>query len=86
MYSVVFVFGVQPSDSVIHMHMVYLLFFRFFGHRGYCIRSSRVPCAEIQVLLDYLLYIYLFLCIHYPDFLIYPSPFPLLLCNPTFVF
>ena len=37
-------FGVQQSDLVIHIHVIYS-FFRFLSHIGYYRILSRVPCA-----------------------------------------
>ena len=38
-----------------HIHTAYLIFFGFYCHRGYCRRLNKVPCADHQVLPEYLL-------------------------------
>ena len=39
-------FGVQQSESVLHIHVATLFFFlRFFSHIGYYRVLSGVPCA-----------------------------------------
>ena len=56
-YNVVLVSGVQQSESVIHIHISTLFFFRLFSHIGHYRVLSRVPCAIQQVLISYLFYI-----------------------------
>ena len=38
-----------------HIHTAYLILFGFCCHRGYCRRLSKVPCADHEVLPEYLL-------------------------------
>ena len=40
-----------------HIHTAYLTFYGFYCHRGYCRRLSTVPCADREVLPEYLLQI-----------------------------
>ena len=42
-YNVVFISGIQQSESVIHIYIFTLL--RFFSHIGHYRVLSRVPCA-----------------------------------------
>ena len=48
-YNVVFVSGVQQSESALHIHISILL--RLSSHMGHCRVLSRLPCAEQQVLI-----------------------------------
>ena len=51
--NVVFILGIQQSDSVLYIYM-YLLVFKFFSHLAYYRVLSRVPCAIQWVLVGYL--------------------------------
>ena len=69
-YNVVLVSSVQQSESVI---CIFILF-RLLSRIDYYIILSRIPCAVHQVLVDFLFYIYLCMCIN-PKLLIYPLPY-----------
>ena len=65
MYNIVFISGVQQSDSVIHTYMcgyIYIFFFSFFSHMGHYRVLSRVPCAIQYVLVNYQ-FLYIIVCI-----------------------
>ena len=52
----------QVYSKVIHFYIyMYLFFFKFFSHLGYCRILSRVPCATQQVLVGYQFYFILFI-------------------------
>ena len=50
--------SVQQSDSVIHKHVSIL--FQIFSHLGYYRILSRFPCALQWVLVEYILYFFIF--------------------------
>ena len=56
-----FFIGVQESGSVIHTYIS--IFLRFFFLIGYYKILSRVPFAIEQVLVDYILYIYIYILV-----------------------
>ena len=61
-YNVMLVSGVQQRESVIHIYISTLCFFRFFSHIGRYRVLSRVPCARQQVLISYFIYYSVCIC------------------------